>query len=359
MTPCHFAREIAIAPDSPAQSAPQATAADDAPRGGAGALAAGSGRVRRVASAAVAWRTWPDERTQAFVRRLFHKFAPGSSSILTAAPPRPRARARDRSRDIEAAASGAREAASQLQVPRAVCSLELTDRMLQLLLLVLLLESLQPLAAAAAEASIPLDWAANATGRRFDGIGGLSGGGATSTFLLAYKEPQRSQIMDWMFKPDYGASLQILKVEVGSDDQTTDGCEGCHMRSPTEVDCHRGYEWGLMKEAAARNPEIILYGLPWAWAGWLGFGTNSPYANVTATADYTAKWIECGRDAHSLNISVIGLWNEEPGPIPYILALRKRLDEGGLQHVKIIAPDGGGSGMDEVAVRNRFFAHIF
>eukprot|EP01046_Picozoa_sp_COSAG06_P059318 COSAG06_NODE_12230_length_1407_cov_0.884557_2_plen_110_part_01 len=105
MTPCHFAREIAIAPNSPAQSAPQATAADDAPRGGAGALAAGSGRVRRVASAAVAWRTWPDERTQAFVRRLFHKFAPGSSSILTAAPPRPRAR--DRSR--EAAAGGARE----------------------------------------------------------------------------------------------------------------------------------------------------------------------------------------------------------------------------------------------------------
>ena len=63
----------------------------------------------------------------------------------------------------------------------------------------------------------------------------------------------------------------------------------------------------------------------------------------------TAKWIECGRDAHGLNISVIGLWNEEPGPVPYILALRKRLDAGGLQHVTIIAPDGGGSGMDEVA----------
>jgi galactosylceramidase len=57
-----------------------------------------------------------------------------------------------------------------------------------------------------------------------------------------------------------------------------------------------------------RNPAIRLYGLPWAWAGWLGFGTNSPYANVSATADYTARWIECGRDAHGLNISVIGLW---------------------------------------------------
>jgi galactosylceramidase len=129
-----------------------------------------------------------------------------------------------------------------------------------------------------------------------------------AAFLLAYKEPYRSQILDWLFKPDYGASLGILKVEVGSDDQTTDGCEGCHMRSPTEVNCHRGYEWGLMKEAVRRNPAIRLYGLPWAWAGWLGFGTNSPYANVSATADYTARWIECGRDAHGLNISVIGLW---------------------------------------------------
>ena len=35
---------------------------------------------------------------------------------------------------------------------------------------------------------------------------------AVAAFLLAYKEPQRSQILDWMFLPDFGASLQILKV---------------------------------------------------------------------------------------------------------------------------------------------------
>ena len=190
---------------------------------------------------------------------------------------------------------------------------------------------------------LQLDFTANSTGRPFDGVGGLSGGGATSTFLQAYKQPQRTQILDWMFKPGFGASLNILKVEVGSDDQTTDGCEGCHMRSPHEVNCNRGYEWALMKEAVARNPDIILYGLPWAWPGWLGFGTNSPYANVTATAEYTTRWLECGRDAHGLNISVIGLWNEEPpGPSQtdpahrgdYIVALRDRLNDAGLEHVR-------------------------
>ena len=54
-------------------------------------------------------------------------------------------------------------------------------------------------------------------GRTFHGIGGLSGGGATSVLLRDYPEPQRSQILDYLFKPNFGASLQILKVEIGGD----------------------------------------------------------------------------------------------------------------------------------------------
>ena len=83
-------------------------------------------------------------------------------------------------------------------------------------------------------------------------------GGATSTFLMAYKEESKQDILDWMFKPNYAASLDILKVEIGADDQTTDGCESCHMRSPTDVNCSRGYEWPLMVEAVKRNPNITL-----------------------------------------------------------------------------------------------------
>ena len=105
----------------------------------------------------------------------------------------------------------------------------------------------------------------------------------------------RDDILDWMFKPNFAGSLNILKVEIGADDQTTDGCESCHMRSSTDLNCSRGYEWPLMVEAVRRNPSITLYGLPWGFAGWLGFGTTNPYHNVTATADYVAKWVECGR----------------------------------------------------------------
>jgi hypothetical protein len=86
------------------------------------------------------------------------------------------------------------------------------------------------------------------------------------------------------------STAHAIKVEIGSDDQTTDSCEGAApMCSADEVDCHRGYEWALITEAVQCNSGIRLYGLPWSWAGWLGFGTNSPYANVSATADCTVR----------------------------------------------------------------------
>uniref|UniRef100_A0A8C5T6X2 Galactocerebrosidase n=1 Tax=Malurus cyaneus samueli TaxID=2593467 RepID=A0A8C5T6X2_9PASS len=58
-------------------------------------------------------------------------------------------------------------------------------------------------------------------GREFDGIGAVSGGGATSRLLVNYQEPYRSQILDYLFKPNFGASLHILKVEIGGDAQST------------------------------------------------------------------------------------------------------------------------------------------
>ena len=49
---------------------------------------------------------------------------------------------------------------------------------------------------------------------KFDGIGALSAG-ASSRLLWDYPEPQRAQILDYLFKPSFGAALHILKVEIG------------------------------------------------------------------------------------------------------------------------------------------------
>ena len=61
-------------------------------------------------------------------------------------------------------------------------------------------------------------------GLAFEGIGGVSAG-ASSRLLIDYPEPQRSEILDYLFKPQYGASLHHLKVEIGGDVNSTDGVE--------------------------------------------------------------------------------------------------------------------------------------
>jgi galactosylceramidase len=98
--------------------------------------------------------------------------------------------------------------------------------------------------ASLAAAVFTIDDTTCATGggcRALDGVGGLSGGGATSVLLPFYPEPARSDVLDYLFKPNFGAALQILKVEIGGDAQSTDGAEASHMHTPFEEDYHRGY----------------------------------------------------------------------------------------------------------------------
>ncbi|XP_012992911.3 galactocerebrosidase [Esox lucius] len=176
-------------------------------------------------------------------------------------------------------------------------------------------------------------------GRVFDGIGGLSGGGATSRLLVNYAEPYRRQILDYLFKPQFGASLHILKVEIGGDAQTTDGTEPSHMHYESDENYFRGYEWWLMKEAKKRNPNITLIGLPWAFPGWVGRGKNWPYDFPDITASYVVSWVVGAKQYHDLDIDYVGIWNERKFDSNYIKLLRYTLDKSGLERVRIIASD--------------------
>ncbi|XP_075048571.1 galactocerebrosidase isoform X2 [Mixophyes fleayi] len=177
-------------------------------------------------------------------------------------------------------------------------------------------------------------------GREFDGIGAVSGGGATSRLLVNYPEPYRTQILDYLFKPNFGASLHIFKVEIGGDAQTTDGTEPSHMHYPDDQNYFRGYEWWLMKEAKKRNPKIKLVGLPWAFPGWIGDGYNWPYYYPDVTAYYVVSWIIGAKQYHDLDIDYVGIWNERAFDAKYIKVLRHTLDRLGLENVGIIAADG-------------------
>lgn len=176
-------------------------------------------------------------------------------------------------------------------------------------------------------------------GRRFDGVGAISGGGATSKLLVNYPELHRSDILDFLFKPNYGASLQILKVEIGGDAQSSEGTEASHMHEEWDENYKRGYEWWLMVEAKKRNPSIVLCGLAWGYPSWLGEGSWDPYVKPNKTAHYIYRWIWGAKTYYDLDIDCIGIWNEKPYNVEYIKILRRTLDANGFKRVKIIASD--------------------
>lgn len=170
--------------------------------------------------------------------------------------------------------------------------------------------------------SVIIDGQSN--GRIFDGIGAASAG-ASSRLLIDYPEPQRSQILDYLFKPNYGAALQHLKVEIGADVNSTDGSEPSYARTPTDRNFTRGYEWWLMKEARKRNPHIVLDSLPWGAPGWVG----KFYSRKNA--EYIAGFLQGAKQTYGMDIAYTGDWNETPFNADYVKTLREVLNQHGLK----------------------------
>jgi hypothetical protein len=188
------------------------------------------------------------------------------------------------------------------------------------------------LAAVAAPISVTLDGALE--GAVFEGLGCLSAG-ASSRLLIDYPEPYRSQVLDYLFKPNYGAGFQHLKVEIGGDVNSTDGCEPSHMRTRDDPNYERGYEWWLMKEARRRNPAILLDCLQWGAPAWIGNGHFYSQDN----ADYIARFLQGAKRVHGLDIQYAGVWNESRPDMGWIKVLRRTLDRYKLDGVRIVAAD--------------------
>ena len=180
----------------------------------------------------------------------------------------------------------------------------------------------------------------NKEGRVFEGIGACSAG-ASSRLLIDYPPAYRSQVLDYLFKPNYGAGFQHLKVEIGGSVNSTDGTEPSHantraeFENPKSLYYDRGYEWWLMKEARKRNPNIYLDCLEWGAPGWIGDGKFYSQDN----ADYIAAFIKGAKKYHGLDIDYTGIWNERMYDAEWIKTLRQTLDENNLKNVGIAAAD--------------------
>ncbi|MDE2449969.1 MAG: galactosylceramidase [Gammaproteobacteria bacterium] len=167
-------------------------------------------------------------------------------------------------------------------------------------------------------------------GKVYDGIGATSTG--IIRLLYDYPEPQRSEILDYLFKPDFGASLQQLKVEIGSDGNSNAGSEPSSMHTAVDGNYRRGVGWWLMKEARRRNPALKLSVLAWNFPGWV------KQADSQATVDYLIKYLQGAKRVHGLDIDYIGIWNETRMNPEFIKRLRRALTANHLK-TRIVADD--------------------
>jgi len=200
-----------------------------------------------------------------------------------------------------------------------------------------------PFAPAQAATGITLN--GSGSGRTFDGVGAVSGGGGNSRLLIDYPEPQRGQILDYLFKPGYGAALQMLKVEIGGDTNSTSGAEPSHAHARGDLNCDRGYEWWIMEQAKARNPAIKLIGLPWGAPGWIGNGTFLS----SDLSGYLVSWLGCAKQ-HGLTIDyIVPAQNEKQWNATTTINVRNALNAAGYNGVKIeIAEDWTYSPADQM-----------
>jgi hypothetical protein len=176
------------------------------------------------------------------------------------------------------------------------------------------------------------------TGRPYDGVGAVLGGGGNARYLMDYPPALRTQILDDLFTPGAGASLQLLKLEIGGDANSSDGAEPSIEHVKGRIDCQAGYELAIAAQAVSRNPDLALYGLQWSAPRWVGDGTGGLF-----TADdirYLLDWLGCaGR--YGLHVSYLGGWNESDngGHAAWFHQLRQALDAHGYRSVQIVAGD--------------------
>lgn len=182
--------------------------------------------------------------------------------------------------------------------------------------------------------------------KTYQGTGAILGGGGNARYLMDYKSAQRDQILNYLFKTGYGASLQVLKLEIGGGTNSSDGAEPSIEPTPGNINCNAGYELSIAKAAVNLHPGLVLYGLQWSAPAWVT-GTDSGTATLFTQADitYLIDWLKCARSMN-LTVGYLGGWNENAGGefdtqtgYQWYAHLRTALNNNGFGSTKIIAGD--------------------
>ncbi|PLV56102.1 hypothetical protein AS006_05950 [Thermotoga sp. SG1] len=104
-------------------------------------------------------------------------------------------------------------------------------------------------------------------GRIFMGIGTTAE--TSIRLLMDYPKEILQQILRIMFEPNFGASLQHLKLEIGSDANSSSGTIPSHMRSKDDYNISRIFLLKFAKMAKGVNPDLTLSTLRWGTSSWI------------------------------------------------------------------------------------------
>lgn len=109
-------------------------------------------------------------------------------------------------------------------------------------------------------------------GTVYRGLGVVTGNNS-SRLLMDYKTEHPDaywEIMRLLFLPDYGAGLTHIKIEFGTDVNSSSGTEPCIMRSADEkADVTRGAGFMFAADALTINPDITVDLLRWGEPKWV------------------------------------------------------------------------------------------
>ena len=199
-----------------------------------------------------------------------------------------------------------------------------SDTWMLVVLAILILQGL-PTASVAQTVSI----SSLSSGKQFDGIGVVDGGGATSVLLKDYPEPWRTHIMEMVYKPMFGASISALLAEIPGDGNSTQGSMPSHSHWRGDANFERGYTWWVMREAKRLNPDLSLDATSWSAPHYVG---NFWSENMV---DYYISWMQGLREMHGVELDALGCHNEKGYNYDFAKNMRRAMNERGFSTVKL------------------------
>ena len=116
----------------------------------------------------------------------------------------------------------------------------------------------------------------------------------------------------------------------------------------------RGYELWFAKEALRRNPDLVLYGLPWTFPPWVEV---APEGFGAAAIVYLADWVVGLENALGRPLQYLGWHNESPWQDEWVYGLRQELDRRSKQHVRLVVADCGPNYQTSESQLTEFFAN--